>query len=69
MCIRDRGWITSVVAEDLFKQANLDLKALKQQALKADYQSVEMTGLTLDAALINEVEFSISHNVAAVKNG
>jgi len=67
--VKVEGWITSEVAEDIFGQANLDLKALKQVALKADFQSVEMTGLTLDAALNNKVEFSISHNVAAVKNG
>jgi len=67
--VKIEGWITSEVAEDIFGQANLDLKALKQAALKADFQSVEMTGLTLDAALNNKVEFSISHNVAAVKNG
>ena len=67
--VKVEGWITSEVAEDIFGQANLDLKALKQAALKADFQSVEMTGLTLDAALNNKVEFSISHNVAAVKNG
>ena len=67
--VKVEGWITSEVAEDIFVQANLDLKALKQAALKADFQSVEMTGLTLDAALNNKVEFSISHNVAAVKNG
>ena len=67
--VKIEGWITSEVAEDIFGQANLDLKALKQAALKADFQSVEMIGLTLDAALNNKVEFSISHNVAAVKNG
>ena len=67
--VKVEGWITSGVAEDIFGQANLDLKTLKQAALKADFQSVEMTGLTLDAALNNKVEFSISHNVAAVKNG
>ena len=67
--VKIEGWITSEVAEDIFGQANLDLKALKQAALKAAFQSVEMTGLTLDAALNNKVEFSISHNVAAVKNG
>ena len=67
--VKVEGWITSEVAEDIFGQANLDLKGLKQAALKADFQSVEMTGLTLDAALNNKVEFSISHNVAAVKNG
>ena len=67
--VKVEGWITSEVAEDIFGQANLDLKALKQAALKADFQSVEMKGLTLDAALNNKVEFSISHNVAAVKNG
>ena len=67
--VKIEGWITSEVAEDIFGQANLDLKALKQAALKADFQSVEMAGLTLDAALNNKVEFSISHNVAAVKNG
>jgi len=67
--IKVEAWITSEVAEDLFSDANLDLNALKKNALKADFQSVEMTGLTLDAALINKVEFSISHNVAAVKNG
>ena len=67
--VKVEGWITSEVAEDIFGQANLDLKGLKQAALKADFQSVEMAGLTLDAALNNKVEFSISHNVAAVKNG
>ena len=67
--VKVEGWITSKVAEDIFGQANLDLKGLKQAALKADFQSVEMAGLTLDAALNNKVEFSISHNVAAVKNG
>ena len=67
--IKVEAWITSEVAEDLFNEANLDLNTLKQKALKSDFQYVEMTGLTLDAALINKVEFSISHNVAAVKNG
>jgi len=67
--IKVEAWITGEVAKDLFKQANLNLETLKKKALKADFQSVEMTGLTLDVALINKVEFSTSHNVAAVKNG
>lgn len=67
--VKVEGWITSEVAHDLFGQANLNLEALKRSALKANFQSVEMTGLTLDATLNNKVEFSTSHNVAAVKRG
>ena len=67
--VKVEGWISSEVAHDLFGQANLNLEALKRSALKANFQSVEMTGLTLDATLNNKVEFSTSHNVAAVKRG
>ena len=67
--VKVEGWITSAVAQDLFSEANLNLEALKQEALNADFQSVKMAGLTLDTTLNNEVEFSTSHNVAAVKVG
>ena len=67
--VKVEGWITSEVAEDIFNQANLNLDQLKQDALSAEFQAVEMPGLTLDATLKNTIEYSMSHNVAAVKRG
>ena len=67
--VKVEGWVTSDVAEDLFSQANLNLEQLKQDALSAEFQAVEMPGLTLDAILKNTIEYSMSHNVAAVKRG
>ncbi len=67
--IKVEAWVTNEIAEDLFRQANLDLNKLKEEALSSKFQPVEMSGLTLDAALNNKIEFSSSHNVAAVKNG
>ena len=67
--VKVEGWVTSEVAEDIFSQANLNLEQLKQNALIADFQAVEMPGLTLDATLKNTIEYSMSHNVAAVKRG
>lgn len=67
--VKVEGWITSDIAQDLFTEANLNLEALKQEALNSDFQSVKMPGLTLDTTLNNKVEFSTSHNVAAVKVG
>ena len=67
--VKVEGWITSEVAEDIFNQANLNLEQLKQDALSAEFQAVEMLGLTLDATLKNTIEYSMSHNVAAVKRG
>ena len=67
--VKVEGWVTSDVAEDLFSQANLNLEQLKQDALSAEFQAVEMPSLTLDATLKNTIEYSMSHNVAAVKRG
>ena len=67
--VKVEGWVTSEVAEDIFSQANLNLEQLKQNALSADFQAVDMPGLTLDATLKNTIEYSMSHNVAAVKRG
>ena len=67
--VKVEGWITREVAEDIFSQANLNLDQLKQDALNAEFQAVEMPGLTLDATLKNTIEYSMSHNVAAVKRG
>ena len=67
--VKVEGWVTSDVAEDLFSQANLNLEQLKQDALSAEFQAVDMPGLTLDAILKNTIEYSMSHNVAAVKRG
>ena len=67
--VKVEGWITREVAEDIFSQSNLNLDQLKQDALNAEFQAVEMPGLTLDATLKNTIEYSMSHNVAAVKRG
>ena len=67
--VKVEGWVTSDVAEDLFSQAKLNLEQLKQDALSAEFQAVEMPSLTLDATLKNTIEYSMSHNVAAVKRG
>ena len=67
--VKVEGWVTSEVAEDIFSQANLNLEQLKQDALSAEFQAVDMPGLTLDATLKNTIEYSMSHNVAAVKRG
>ena len=54
--VKVEGWITSEVAEDIFSQANLNLEQLKQDALSAEFQAVDMPGLTLDATLKNTIE-------------
>jgi Zn-dependent M28 family amino/carboxypeptidase len=46
-----QGWIERGVAADLFKQAGLDLEALKAQARRADFQPVELKDVRFGADL------------------
>ena len=63
------AWITYPIAKEIFTNANLDLTELKQQALQKDFQPVAIPGVKLKASLVNQINFSISHNVAGIKKG
>ena len=67
--IKVESWITYDVASELFKKSGLNLEEQKMNALKKDFKPVPMEGLKLNAQLINKINFSSSHNVAAVKQG
>ena len=67
--IKVESWITYDVASELFKQSGLNLEEQKINALKKDFKPVPMKGLKLNAQLRNKINFSSSHNVAAVKQG
>ena len=63
------AWITYPIAKEIFTNAKLDLVELKQQALQKDFQPVAIPGVKLKASLVNQINFSISHNVAGIKKG
>ena len=67
--IKVESWIAYDVASELFKQSGLNLEEQKINALKKDFKPVPMKGLKLNAQLRNTINFSSSHNVAAVKQG
>jgi len=63
------AWITYPIAKEIFTNANLDLVELKQQALQRNFRPVAIPGVKLKASLVNQINFSISHNVAGIKKG
>ena len=67
--IKVESWITYDVASELFEKSGLNLEEQKKNALKNDFKPVPMEGLKLNAQLRNQINFSSSHNVAAVKQG
>ena len=67
--IKLEGWITYNIAEELFKNSGLNLEEQKLKALKRNFKPIPMSGLKLNAQLVNNLSFSISHNVAALKKG
>ena len=67
--IKLEGWITYDIATELFKNSGLDIEEQKLNALNRDFKPVPMKGLKLNAQLRNNLSFSTSHNVAAVKEG
>ena len=67
--IKLEGWITHDIATELFKNSGLDIEEQKLNALNRDFKPVPMKGLKLNAQLRNNLSFSTSHNVAAVKEG
>tara|TARA_Y100000590_G_C15699167_1_gene1006198 strand:+ start:549 stop:2216 length:1668 start_codon:yes stop_codon:yes gene_type:complete len=67
--IKLESWITYDIASELFKKSGLNLEEQKMNALKKNFKPVPMEGLKLNAQLSNKINFSSSHNVAAVKQG
>ena len=67
--IKLEGWITYDIATELFNNSGLDLEEQKLNALSRDFKPIPMKGLKLNAQLINNLSFSTSHNVAAIKEG
>ncbi|MCG8434803.1 MAG: M28 family metallopeptidase [Gammaproteobacteria bacterium] len=63
------AWITLDVANKLFTDAGLDLAALSQSALSADFTAVPLEGFTASASLTNNIRRSESANVAGVLPG
>lgn len=57
-----RGWITEASADDLLRQAGLDLARLRSSAESRSFRPVA-TGITLDLAFTNSVRHLESHNV------
>ncbi len=60
-----QGWLQRDVAVDLMHHAGLEFEALKAQARQADFQPVELKGVTLDADVRLRRQKLISHNVIA----
>ena len=67
--IKLESWITYDIASELFEKSGLNLEEQKMNALKKNFKPVPMEGLKLNAQLSNKINFSSSHNVAAVKQG
>ena len=67
--IKLESWITYDIASELFEKSGLNLEEQKMNALKKNFKPVPMKGLKLNAQLSNKINFSSSHNVAAVKQG
>jgi Zn-dependent M28 family amino/carboxypeptidase len=67
--IKLEGWITYDIATELFNNSGLDLEEQKLNALSRDFKPIPMKGLKLNAQLRNDLSFSTSHNIAAVKEG
>ena len=67
--IKLESWITYDIASELFEKSGLNLEEQKMNALKKNLNPVTMEGLKLNAQLSNKINFSSSHNVAAVKQG
>jgi Zn-dependent M28 family amino/carboxypeptidase len=67
--IKVESWITYDIASELFEKSGLNLEEQKMNALKKNFKPVPMKGLKLNAQLSNKINFSSSHNVAAVKQG
>jgi Zn-dependent M28 family amino/carboxypeptidase len=63
------GWIQYPVAADLFKQAGLDLDALKKQAQSRDFQPVELKGTTFNADYGVDAQVITSQNVVGRLEG
>lgn len=57
-----QGWIQNDVAAELFAQGGLDLAALREQARSADFQPVELEGVTLS------VDFGQTHDRVESRN-
>ena len=67
--IKLESWITYDIASELFEKSGLNIEEQKMNALKKNFKPVPMEGLKLNAQLSNKINFSSSHNVAAVKQG
>jgi Zn-dependent M28 family amino/carboxypeptidase len=62
------GWTTEETTRAIFGRAGLDFDALARQAQEGSLRPVEM-GLTLTAAVSNELRFSDSRNVVGLLEG
>ncbi|QSX78857.1 M28 family metallopeptidase [Agrilutibacter solisilvae] len=63
------GWIQYDVAADLFKQAGLDLAALKKQAQTREFKPVELKGATFTADYDVDAKVITSQNVVGRVEG
>jgi Zn-dependent M28 family amino/carboxypeptidase len=63
-----RGWIQHDVAENLLKQAGLDLGALVKQADTREFRPVP-TGIVMDMSFANSVAHLTANNVVGVVHG
>jgi Zn-dependent M28 family amino/carboxypeptidase len=62
------SWIQRSVAEEIVAAAGLELSALEQQALSAEFKAVAL-GSTMDASVQNRIFRSQSYNVGAMLPG
>ncbi len=60
-----QGWLTSAVANEVFKSAGLDLAALSVQARRADFRPVEIKDVRFAAKLPVKANLAESRNVLA----
>jgi len=62
------GWVSSEVAQEIFKKAGLDFEQAKAQAAKGSYH-VDMGDLTASVSVKNTVKKSVSYNFIATLPG
>lgn len=64
-----QGWLHGEAAEDVFDRAGLDLSELRRQARRADFQPLQLKGVTFGADVPVKTRKAISRNVLAKITG
>lgn len=67
--LKMQGWLSGETAAELFRNADLDLSELRKQARRADFQPVQLNGVTLSADVPVKTQKAASRNVLAKITG